>query len=385
MKPASKRVNFQRALVHRRRESTKLADDIDALLVVELTRLGDVLSVLPAARRLFSLSPSVRAHFFIDERYTSLIRGLTLDAMVHGIPASATPSGLLRAVRMARALHVGLACSMSPAKRNVLVTLTSGAPLKAGYLRPVRSLVHYQMPAHVETRGFSLQGSVSNAPECNIEERGMRVCQSLGVRDDVDLPPLEIRPELLAVIRRRLESQGVLPPGKYVVIHPFSGWTYRSWSTAKYIELAGLLSSRMGLEALFLFAPGERAQWESSAGSGGKDGSPRVFCSADLLESAVLIKGARLFVGNDSGPLHLAACLDTPHIGLFGPSTPGLTAPRSGIGVSLYKRVSCSPCAQITCICPDSPCIELITPEEVFAAAACAVDDHLPERSAAHG
>ena len=384
MKPLWTITQVLRGLPNRRRDSVPRADEIDSLLVVELTRLGDVLSMLPAVRLLVSAYPFAIIHLFVDELYAPLLRGLELDIQVHGIPASATAAGLLRAIRTARKLNVRLACSMSPAKRNVILTMSSGSRFKVGYLHAVHSLVHYLSQARVESRGFALQADISCGAD-NIEERGLKVCLGLGLRPDGPLPPLELRAGLCDEVMDRPGMQGALPNGDYVVIHPFSGWRYRSWSLANYFDLARLLTSRMEVEVVFLFVPRERTEWEKSLKYWGGEPQPRVFSSGDLLESAVLMKGAALFVGNDSGPLHLAACLGIPRIGLFGPSSPSLTAPRAGNGTYMYKEVDCSPCAQTQCIRPETPCIDLIDVDEVFEAALQAVQNRRPTRSAAHG
>ena len=388
MKSAWIVTQFLRALVHRRRDSAPGRDVVNSILVVELTRLGDVLSMLPAVRLLVSRYPAATIHLFVDEAYASLLRGLDLEIVVHGIVSSASFTGLMLAVWQARRLGVCLSCSMSPAKRNVVVTLSSGSRFKVGYLRSVDSLAHYHARTHVEARGFAIKEesfSGGDSPE-NIEERGLRVCTGLGLSPPpaADLRQM-LRPETVTALGTKLGVQGKLPLGEYVVVHPFSGWSYRSWSPGNFFTLAHLLNSRLGVDVVFLFSVQESTEWEKSLKHWGGESRPRVFASDDLLESAVLLEGAALFVGNDSGPLHLAACLGVPRIGLFGPSSPSLTAPRAGNGTYLYKPVECSPCEQVKCVRPDSPCINLITPDEAYGAAVKALQSHRPTLSAAHG
>jgi ADP-heptose:LPS heptosyltransferase len=91
--------------------------------------------------------------------------------------------------------------------------------------------------------------------------------------------------------------------------------------------------------------------------------------SDDLLDTSAILKEASLVLGNDSGPLHLASALGTRVLGLFGPSSPELTAPRNAEGVFLYKKVECSPCDQSRCARPDNSCMNLISADEVFQTA----------------
>ncbi|MCK5597114.1 MAG: glycosyltransferase family 9 protein, partial [Candidatus Eisenbacteria sp.] len=83
---------------------------------------------------------------------------------------------------------------------------------------------------------------------------------------------------------------------------------------------------------------------------------------------------ASAFVGNDSGPLHIAASQGTPVVALFGPSTPERYAPRGSVLRVLWTHPPCSPCSQKKCVRPDDPCMEAITMDEVLAALAPLID-----------
>lgn len=98
----------------------------------------------------------------------------------------------------------------------------------------------------------------------------------------------------------------------------------------------------------------------------GDSGRVQFFPSSDVLDTAAMIQGAGLFVGNDSGPLHLAALLGVPVVGLFGPAPPERTAPFASRGVFMYRQVACSPCTQTTCAMPGNSCMNRIAVQEVF-------------------
>ncbi len=129
-----------------------------------------------------------------------------------------------------------------------------------------------------------------------------------------------------------------------------------------------MVLERYGLPVVFLGEHSEASALRSIASRLQENKRVSVFPSDDLLLSAVLLEKATLFVGSDSGPLHLAALLGTPVVGLFGPSTPALTAPVVPHGAFLYDAVPCSPCAQTTCVQPEDHCMQRLTPEAVLAA-----------------
>jgi ADP-heptose:LPS heptosyltransferase len=96
-----------------------------------------------------------------------------------------------------------------------------------------------------------------------------------------------------------------------------------------------------------------------------------------IKEMAGMLEHCRLFVGNDSGPMHIAAALGVPTVAIFGPGSPALTGPAVPAGCLsvVDKRYPCSPCRQdFFRECPAAPsgkpfCLEEIEVEEVVSAA----------------
>ena len=84
-----------------------------------------------------------------------------------------------------------------------------------------------------------------------------------------------------------------------------------------------------------------------------------------LNELMTLLKHARVYVGTDSGPLHLAAALNVAVVGLFGPAEPRFTAPVVPSASFIFRQVECSPCNQRACVRSNNPCMDLIGVEEV--------------------
>jgi len=100
-----------------------------------------------------------------------------------------------------------------------------------------------------------------------------------------------------------------------------------------------------------------------------------------LLQLAALLERCHLFIGNDSAPMHIAAAVGTPVIGLFGSSEPQWYAPYGDNCVVLYKDLPCSPCAHIHCIYDENICMKKILPEEVIATANRLLEDETRNRS----
>jgi heptosyltransferase-1 len=121
-------------------------------------------------------------------------------------------------------------------------------------------------------------------------------------------------------IEKRLQRKGIT---EFVILNPGAGWGAKQWPAARYGEVARHLYA-LGIRSVINFGPGEEplAQ-ESHTASGGL--ADIFLCS--LSELIALTRRAQLFVGGDTGPMHLAAALGVPLVALFGPTDPARTGP----------------------------------------------------------
>jgi ADP-heptose:LPS heptosyltransferase len=113
------------------------------------------------------------------------------------------------------------------------------------------------------------------------------------------------------------------PSGSYAVIHPLAATPEKTWPAESFREVAGFLESAMHLQPLFIGGPGEDLsafqRWTTVAG-------------APLSEVAQLMRDASVFIGNDSGPAHVAAAFGLPMVVLFGPSDAEIWSPWRTVG-----------------------------------------------------
>jgi len=114
-----------------------------------------------------------------------------------------------------------------------------------------------------------------------------------------------------------------------LAVAPVAGWIGKQWPIDNFITLLSeFCKKNPGAQVAFFAAPNERDQVEAIIKA-----LPQEQClntiGGDLLDSASLIKSSRLFIGNDSGLLHLSVAVETPTIGLFGPSNDKIYGPWS--------------------------------------------------------
>lgn len=357
-------ITFLRFAAGRNTQNDLQPHAVKSILLVELARLGDVITILPAIPLLRSYFPNARITLLVDQTYVSLLNVLELDAEARGFKHTDSLLGLWSMVQEIRELKADLACSMSPGKRNAVATLASGASGIVGYLAHVDTHTPYLSSTPVEGFGVRLNENVSFHME-SIGERPMKVLKALGVESAKRDNCLTLKKEWLLKVRRSLTERGILPSHPFVAIHPFSGWDFRSWPAEKFSLLAHELLKEGWESIVFVCSREEEPGLHEIRKQFVGNEQVKFFPSTDAAETAAVISEASMFIGNDSGPLHLASGLGVPSVGLFGPAWPELTAPSGFKGVALHKQVECSPCNQRICVRPENPCMNLITPGEV--------------------
>lgn len=154
---------------------------------------------------------------------------------------------------------------------------------------------------------------------------------------------------------------------------PGARWDNKRWPAESFARLASELSARGSGHRVVLIGGGVEAGLLQSIASGSV-AHPIVMAGALPLNRLIeLIRRCRLFVGNDTGPTHIAAALRVPTIELFGPTDPALTGPHASQGghtIVLGKTIECAPCLKPSCANRNPlECLKSIRVEEVIAAA----------------
>lgn len=153
-------------------------------------------------------------------------------------------------------------------------------------------------------------------------------------------------------------------PGKFAILHCGARKELRKWPRERYATIAKYLHEKMHLNVVMCGDKTDLAdiEWIQS------QCDFTVFSVAGKLSLgglAALCKEAKLYIGNESGPLHIAALSGLPTIGLFGPGEPHVFYPYGDNSRVLHHVLPCNPCRQVTCIHPDNPCIQRISVEDV--------------------
>lgn len=152
--------------------------------------------------------------------------------------------------------------------------------------------------------------------------------------------------------------------GPLAILHPFSLKELKEWPRKNFVALADFLKNNYALDIVLIGTKKEEEALKEMQKL--VSFNTFLFAGHDLLNLAALCAEAKLFVGNDSGPMHIADAMNIPVVGLFGPGEPHLFSPTGKKAVFIHHKLECNPCDQIHCVHPDNPCMNRITVEEVI-------------------
>jgi predicted lipopolysaccharide heptosyltransferase III len=336
------------------------------VLVVKLDHVGDVVLATPAIRALREALPQVPIDVLIASGSTVALEGNpSIDRILHYDSPRfrrGARAGGPRPLRVIRDVARGRYSTIVELRGDWWTLLL---PFLAGASRRVdRGTVRIR---EWFTRRASRAGRMR--PILHEVETNLEVVRPLLDHRVTERPALEIFPSDSAreSIIRKLEAIGVDFRSPIVCIHPGAAWRPRAWRPERFAAVADWIQEHYHAQVLFVGSSEER-DIEAAVRASVK--GRRAFWLAGELtwqELTALLERARLLIGNDSGPAHVAAALGIPAVVLFGPQEPDRFRPWSDRSVVLHHRMHCCPCRQDVCVHPENPCVNLIEIEEVKA------------------
>jgi ADP-heptose:LPS heptosyltransferase len=335
------------------------------ILVVKLDHVGDVILATPAIRAIHDAHPQEPVDVLIARGSSVALEGnRSIDRILHydstryrrSREHSPGEPGALRVIR-----------DVAGGRYSTIVELRGDWWT---LLLPILTRATRRVDRGSVRLGEWVAGRASRArPILHEVETNLEIVRPI-VGDRVPArPALEIFPVELArqSMVRKLAAIGVDWDSPIVCIHPGAAWRPRAWRPERFAAVADWIQDHYHAQVLFVGSADER---DIEAAVRASATGRRAFWLAGGLtwqELTALLERARLHIGNDSGPAHVAAALGIPSVVLFGPQEPNRFRPWSDRSFVLHHRVHCCPCWQNVCVHPENPCVNLIEIEEVKA------------------
>ncbi len=288
------------------------------ILIVKLGSIGDIVHTLPALSMMRKALPYAEISWVVERQAAEILRDNPLLDRLIEVVTKAPRRGLmsgetLRAprqqLRRLRASAFDIALDFQGLLKSASVARLSGARRVFGFSRgglrepASRLLLSKTVPVskqiHVIRKNLALAAGALGIP--------------IGRHDsELDFP---IRVSPIHEHEADRATEGIRD---YALLNPGGGWPTKLWSPERFGALADELWSHHGLQSIVTFGPGEAGLANEILNSS-RSGQVRSV-SVSLRGFYALAKRARLYVGGDTGPTHLAVAAKTPIVGLFGPT-----------------------------------------------------------------
>lgn len=337
------------------------------ILLIRLRSLGDTILSTPLYAALKSWRPDLRLSVLVESPNDEVLRNNPdLDNVISirasGKSAFRVFAARYGALQQIRAATFDCCINLHGGVTSAWLTALSGAHIRVG-VSTFRNRIAYNSIIEVP------RGQPADRKPHTVEYQ-ISWLNYLGLPRG-PIPPLRLVPD---PSRRtsalgKLHDAGLDTGRDYAVIHPGSRYHTKEWPAEGFAAIADEITVKHGLQVLLLGGPGE----EEKIGRVAKlCGSPPVIVqNVSIVDMAWVIRGAKLFVGNDSGPTHIAAALQVPIVVLFGSSDSQVWYPWKSSYQIVQNEFACNPCPGQRCLVYDKPrCILSITPEQVKTAVA---------------
>lgn len=290
-----------------------MSDRARRYLVVRLTALGDILHTVPAVAALRAAHPRAKIDWVVERKWAPVLEGS--PAIDEVIPFDRRSiSNIVDCVERLRANRYDCAIDFQGLYKSSILAALSGAPRRIGF---ERAWAREEGAAMFYTERVTPAGRHVSELNYSLAEHAGALCPAA---PDY---PLRVPAGGAASVRARLHDLGVA--GDFVVVGPAASWRAKCWPPERFGALCRELEARGGARVVLIQGPGEKAVVDEVL----RAAAPvRPAVLAPTIEELMgLLAHARYVVAVDSGPLHLAAALGTPVVGLFGPTDPVRNGP----------------------------------------------------------
>jgi ADP-heptose:LPS heptosyltransferase len=291
------------------------------VLLVRLRSIGDTVLMTPCLQALKEWCPGVEVDVVTETLAAPVLEGHPL--VDHLLIAGQTPGSRLALLAQLRSKRFDLAVNLHGGPTAMMLTALSGARHTVGYRGQRASwLLNLRAPGPGVILGLNRVHSV---------EQQLALLQWAGV------PSPERRQLTIATssaaaasVRARLINEGIssaaLGSSNFAIVAPGAAFDSKRWSSRGFASVIDHLADRWQLESLVIAGPGQEQVVNEVVG--GARAAARALSRISLAELKALIGVfGRVFVGNDSGPMHIAAALSCPIVAVFGSSNPDVWHP----------------------------------------------------------
>ncbi len=310
-----------------------MTDPAQRFLIVRLSSIGDIVHALPAAAALAETFPQAQIHWVVEKRHAVLLEGnphirriVTLDTLEwrKHLTSSATWLEIRNGMSELRRTYYSAALDFQGLWKSAVVAWLSRARERIGF-----SARWLREPS----AGILYTQRVSPREHVHVVQENLALVERLGARTErwqFPLPWSDGDDAYVDALVSAMDSEA------FIIVNPGGGWRSKCWSPENYAALIRQLVAIRHEKILLTGSPAEEPLIrEILQGAGTKRAR---YVPTTLVQYIALARRARLFIGGDTGPLHLAAAVGTPIVGIYGPTDPVRNGPFTPDDIALSNR-----------------------------------------------
>ncbi len=329
-----------------------MVDHFENILVIKLRYIGDVLLTTPLFRVLREQFPQARLTALVNQGTESVLKHNSCLDHVAVLPGG-NWIRQIQFLQFIRSCRFDCVIDVSDGDRSAFITAISGARMKIGFNREGlwRGKVY----------SWSIKGQYGTMHMLDYHAQSLI---PLGMEPRVCAPELNVSDEESQAAEQILANYG-LKGVNWVMLHPAARYWFKAWPPERFAALGDALIKE-GFQVALIGSEHERSVAEEVI-QAGQQKFISLVGKTTIRELAALMKQSCLFVGNDAGPMHMAAAVGCPVVALFGPTDPAVWGPRGKSCHTIYKGLDCRECFYPGCQRGEMSCMNLISEEEVIS------------------
>jgi len=288
---------------------------VNRILIVRLGSLGDVVHAIPVAAALRRAFPAARIDWLVGAKHREMLD--LVPVIDHRLTLS--PRTFFQTIGEIRDAGYDAAIDLQGLIKSAVVARLSGARRVIGHsARDLRE--PFARWLYTETHDSGGGGGIYS-----LDEKRHVVQINLGLLEPLGVTPGPPEYPLAPVESAAARAEQLRTGGRYVLLNPGAAWPNKRWPAERLGALAAALRDRHGLMSAVLWGPGERALADAVAAH--SSGAAAVTAPTTVADVVALARGASILVSGDTGPMHIAAAVGTPLVGIYGPTMPERNGP----------------------------------------------------------
>lgn len=330
------------------------------LLIVKTSSIGDIIHTFPVVSAIKKERPDVVIDWVVNKPFVELVRlsPLVSDAIAFdrkGLGQWWRPISFIKALGQFKNDLLGkkydIVLDLQGLAKSAFITHLAKAPVKLGFLEPRERLARMAYNHTIKT------------PEAPIHaiERNLKALAPLSIEE-----PERPAYDLVIPEDAKEAARQKLPDGPYIVVNPNGRWNTKRWPQERFAEVIRQIYSSHALPSVIIGSADEKDRGLAIKKLT-KNAAIDLTGAGGFSFLAAILRNATGMITNDSGPMHLAAALETKTVALFGPTDPEIVGSYGEGHEKLRTTKDCAPCRRRNCDIAPS-CMESISIEQVVAA-----------------